>query len=109
MAVSEPANNGTLTGNVTDGLAYTPGSAAALVDTDIGLNYLVTDTDGHVTQEDITIRILAAGDTNRPGGAGGCGADECGGRLAVFVLGNDFDPDGGALTWWRCRHRPTVT
>ena len=66
--MSEPANNGTLTGNLTDGFAYTPGSAAALVGTDIGLNYLVTDTDGHVTQENITIRILAAGDTNSAAG-----------------------------------------
>ena len=64
VAVSEPSNNGILTGNLTDGFAYTPGSAAALVGTDIGLGYLVTDTDGHVTQENIAIRILAAGDTN---------------------------------------------
>ena len=64
VAVSEPSNNGTLTGTLVDGFAYTPGLAAGLVGTDIQLNYLVTDTDGHVTQENITIRILAAGDTN---------------------------------------------
>ena len=64
VAVSEPSNNGTLTGTLTTGYTYTPGTDAALVGTDSQLNYLVTDTDGHVTQGTITIRILAADDTN---------------------------------------------
>ncbi len=55
-------------GHPVDGYTYTPGLAANLVGTDIQLNYLVTDTDGHVTQGTITIRILAANDTNQPPG-----------------------------------------
>ena len=110
VAVSEPSNNGTLTGNLTDGFAYTPGSAAALVDTDIGLDYLVTDTDGHVTQEDITIRILAAGDTNRPRwrvadvartNCGGSTAScSCSAMISILTV--------VPSAWWRCRHRPTA-
>ena len=66
VAVSEPSNNGTLTGTTTTGYTYTPGLDVALIGTDSQLNYLVTDTDGHVTQGAITIRILAANDTNTP-------------------------------------------
>ena len=110
VAVSEPANNGTLTGNLTDGFAYTPGNAAALVGTDIGLNYLVTDTDGHVTQENITIRILAAGDTNRPPVARGdvarTNAGDSTGRCSCSAMISI--PTVVPSPWWRCRRRPTV-
>ncbi len=100
VAVSEPGNTGTLSGNVTDGWVFTPGSAATLVNTDVGLDYLVTDTAGHVTQEDITIRILAAGDTNSvPVARADVARTNAGVSTAqLFVLANDFDPDGGALT-----------
>ena len=70
------------------------------MNTDIGLDYLVTDTDGHVTQENITIRILAAGDTNSvPVARADVARTNAGASTGqLFVLGNDFDPDGGALT-----------
>ena len=99
VAVSEPSNNGTLTGTLTDGFVYTPGTDAGLVGTDIQLNYLVTDTDGHVTQENITIRILAAGDTNPvPVAVPDTAQTNAGSSTgALFVLGNDFDPDGGGV------------
>ena len=99
VAVSEPSNNGTLTGTLVDGFVYTPGTAAGLIGTDIQLNYLVTDTDGHVTQENITIRVLAAGDTNAiPVARADVARTNAGSSTgALFVLGNDFDPDGGGV------------
>ena len=68
--VSEPSNNGILTGNPNDGYTYTPDTDAALANTNSQLLYLVTDPDGHVEQGAITIRILAADDTNQPPVAG---------------------------------------
>ena len=66
VAVSEPSNDGLLTGSLSDGFVYMPDGAADLIGTDHQLNYLVTDTDGHVSQGLVMIRILATGDTNRP-------------------------------------------
>ena len=64
---SEPGDAGILTGDLATGFAYTPGTNPALVNTDDQLHYLVTDTDGHVAQQTITVRILAAGDpTDHP-------------------------------------------
>ncbi len=48
VAVSEPSNNGILTGTLATGFTYTPGTDPDLVGTDHQLDYLVTDTDGHV-------------------------------------------------------------
>ena len=50
VAVSEPSNDGVLTGSLATGFTYTPSNDPALIDTDHQINYLVADTDGHVTQ-----------------------------------------------------------
>src|SRR6185503_12504830 len=70
VAVSEPSTDGVLTGDVAAGFAYTPSSDPSVVNTDHTLRYLAADTDGHVAQGDIIIRILAAGDPNQPPVAG---------------------------------------
>ena len=70
VAVSEPSNDGALTGTLPTGFTYTPSNDAAQIDTDHQINYLITDTDGHVTQGNVTIRILATNDTNTPPVAG---------------------------------------
>ena len=64
--MSEPGNAGILTGDLASGFAYTPRTTLALVNTDDQLRYLVTDTDGHVAQQTITVRILADDDPNQP-------------------------------------------
>ena len=53
VSVSEPGTDGTLTGDLTTGFTYTPTNDPALINTDHDLNYLVTDTDGHVAQSNI--------------------------------------------------------
>ena len=70
VAVSEPSNDGVLTGILATGFTYTPSNDAGLINTDHTINYLVIDTDGHVTQGRLIIRILAAGDPNQPPVAG---------------------------------------
>ncbi len=99
VAVSEPSNNGTLTGTLTDGYDYTPDTDAGLIGTDSNLHYLVTDPDGHVDQGTITIRILATGDTNQPPVARADVARTNAGTSGVVSRApNDFDPDGDAFT-----------
>ena len=68
VAVSEPSDDGVLSGTLAGGFTYTPSGDARFVDTDHGIDYLVIDTAGHVTQGLLTIRILAAGDTNHATG-----------------------------------------
>ena len=66
LAISEPGREATLAGSVAGGFTYTPSvGTASSVGQDFDLAYLVVDPDGHVAQETIRIRILAAGDTNR--------------------------------------------
>ena len=92
--VSEPSNNGILVGNPTDGYTYTPSTDAALAGINSNLLYLVTDTDGHVEQGTITIRILAAGDPNQPPVArADVARTNAGTQVGVLVMDNDFDPD----------------
>ncbi len=99
VAVSEPSNNGTLTGDVAGGFTYVPASEAVLVGIDSQLNYLVTDTDGHVEQGTITIRILAATDTNQaPVARADVARTGSGLQMSLNVVGNDFDPDGDSLS-----------
>ena len=99
VAVSEPSNDGVLTGSLVDGFIFTPAVRPALIGTDHQLNYLVTDTDGHVTQGAIMIRILAAGDTNRPPVArDDVARTNAASLVQVRVVGNDFDPDGDSFS-----------
>ena len=98
IAVSQPANGGTLTGSVAGGFTYTPGGEASFVGQDFDLAYLVVDPDGHVAQETIRIRILAADDTNRPPVAVPDTASSSGAAVQVTPLGNDFDPDDDAFS-----------
>ena len=85
VAVSEPSNNGTLTGTLPTGLHLHPQQRRRPRRHRHQLNYLVTDTDGHVTQGTITIRILAADDTNKPPVAGDDVARTNAGRVGVGV------------------------
>ena len=98
VAVSEPGLDGTLTGDLVAGFSYTPSNDPAQINTDHLLHYLVTDTDGHVTQEDIVIRILAAGDPNQPPVAVPDIATSTGATVNSLVVGNDFDPDGDGFS-----------
>src|SRR6185295_5114711 len=97
VAVSEPGTEGVLTGDTATGFAYTPSTDPSLIDTEHTLNYLVTDTDGHVAQSDIIVRILANGDPNRPPVAVPDTASTTGAPVNVFTTVNDFDPDGDAI------------
>ena len=66
VAVSQPPTDGVLTGTCGGRVhVHAVGGAASFVGQDFDLAYLVVDPDGHVAQETIRIRILAAGDTNR--------------------------------------------
>ena len=99
VAVSEPSNDGVLTGTLAGGFSYTPSSDAFFVDTDHTINYLVTDTAGHVTQGRLIIRILAAGDPNQaPIARDDVARTDTGAVVSVFVIDNDFDPDGDAFS-----------
>ena len=99
VAVSEPSNVGTLTGTVTTGFVYTPNVDPTTVNTDHDLEYLVIDTDGHVTQQTITVRILAAGDTNQaPVARADVDRTNNGVSVQVLPLGNDYDPDGDSFS-----------
>ncbi len=112
VAVSEPGTDGTLTGDLANGFTYTPGNDPALVGTDHTLNYLVTDTAGHVDQADIIVRILAAGDTNQPPVArDDVARTNIDASVNRFVIGNDFDPDGDSFSIVRILTPPhgTVT
>src|SRR4029079_1183640 len=110
VAVSEPSTDGVLTGNVAAGSAYTPSNSPAVVNTDHTLHYLATDTDGHVAQADIIIRILAAGDPNRPAVAGDdVTRTDNGQTVSVFTATNDFDPDRDACAVSRVETPPHGT
>ena len=99
VAVSEPSNVGILTGSVTTGFVYTPNIDPTTVDTDNDLDYLVIDTDGHVSQQRITVRILAATDTNRaPVARADVVRTDNGAQVFVSPLGNDYDPDGDGFS-----------
>ena len=98
VSVSEPGIEGVLTGDSATGFAFTPSLDPTLIDTDHALNYLVTDTDGHVAQSNIIIRILANEDPNRPPVAVPDTASTTGEAINVFTTGNDFDPDGDAFS-----------
>ena len=66
VAVSQPSTDGVLDGQCGGRVhVHAVGGAASFVGQDFDLAYLVVDPDGHVAQETIRIRILAAGDTNR--------------------------------------------
>ncbi|HEX3088165.1 MAG TPA: Ig-like domain-containing protein, partial [Ilumatobacteraceae bacterium] len=98
VSVSEPGTEGTLTGDLSNGFTYTPSSDPSVIDTDHTLNYLVTDTDGHVAQSNVSIRILAAGDPNRaPVARDDVARTDNGAPVNVFLVGNDFDPDGDSF------------
>ena len=110
VAVSEPSNNGVLTGSAqSGGLSYTPGTDPSLVNVESRLDYLVRDTDGHVSQGQIQIRILAAGDPNQPPVArDDVARTDSGAQVTVIVTGNDFDPDGDGFNVCRWRTRQTA-
>ena len=73
----------------------TPASGASFVNQDHDLAYLVVDPDGHVARETIRIRVLAAGDTNRPPvGRRDVALTDRGTGVLVAPVDNDFDPDG---------------
>ena len=94
VEVSQPSTNGELTGSVAAGFTYTPASGASFVNQDHDLAYLLVDPDGHVARETIRIRVLAAGDTNRPPVAVPDTASSSGAGVLVAPVDNDFDPDG---------------
>ena len=106
VSVSEPGNDGVLTGDLATGFTYTPSNDPALINTDHTLDYLVTDTDGHVAQSNIIIRILANGDPNQPPVAvPDIGrTDDGDSQSTSFTDGNDFDPDGDAFSVVNSRH-----
>ena len=98
VAVSEPFVDGTLTGSLAAGFIYTPSDKPELVNTDHRLDYLVVDTDGHVTASFVLVRILAAGDPNHPPVArDDVTRTDAGVTVESSVLVNDFDPDGGGI------------
>ena len=98
VAVSEPSNNGVLTGTLADGWTYTPDIDPALAGTDADLDYLVSDPDGNVTKGRVIIRILAADNTNQPPVAiPDAAATDVDRSVTVRVLDNDFDPDGDSI------------
>ena len=78
------------------GFAYTPSNDPALIDSDHTLNYLVTDTDGHVAQvrhHDPHPRRRRPQPTTRGPRRRRPHRREHRRRLC-FTTGNDFDPDG---------------
>src|SRR3954452_9521030 len=97
VSVSEPSSNGVLTGDVATGFSYPPGNSPTLANTDDTLDYLAIDTDGHVAQSNIIIRILANGDPNQPPVAVPDAATSSGQLVSIFTNGNDFDPDGDSF------------
>ncbi len=63
--------------------------------TDQSIEYLAVDPNGHVAKQSIVIRILAAGDPNQvPVTGDDVERTGPGSTVSVFVLDNDFDPDG---------------
>ncbi len=97
VAVSEPGVDGVLSGSLGSGFTYTPGADPSLVGSDQSIEYLAVDPDGHVAQQSIVIRILAAGDPNRVPVAVPDSGSTTGGTVSLFVTSNDFDPDGDSL------------
>ena len=95
VAVSEPSNDGALTGTLATGFTYTPSNDPALSTPTTRLNYLVTDTDGHVAQGQL---VDPHPRRRRPQPATRRRARHArpttASRSSVFVTGNDFDPDG---------------
>ena len=91
-----PNNNGTVSGTPASGFTYTP--RAGFDGTD-SIEYLVVDPDGHVGLGSISVRVLAAGDTDQPPVARrDVERANKGQAITISALGNDSDPEGGGLT-----------
>ena len=105
VAVSEPRSMVCCPG-LAAGFVYTPGDDAAFVGTDQSIDYLVIDPDGHVTEQTIVIRILAAGDPNRRRWLVRTWRDTVRGRRCMSRW-NDFDPDGDGFWVVGCPIRRT--
>ena len=108
VAVSEPSTDGVLTGSLATGFTYTPSNNPALINSDHQINYLVTDTDGHVAQGHLIIRILATGDPNQPPVAVPDVGSTVDSTVSVFVTANDFDPDGDPFSVVEVATPPTA-
>ena len=66
VAVSQPGRSGCWRGRWSEGFTFTPSDGAAVRGSAIvDLVYLVVDPDGHVAQQTVRIRVLAADDTNQ--------------------------------------------
>ena len=93
VAVSDPSNGGLLFGTLATG-SPSPLERPAVRQHRPQINYLVTDTDGHVPREIVTIRILAAGDTNQAPVTVRTPHRPTGDSVSCSRRANDFDPDG---------------
>ena len=99
VAISEPGSDGVVTGDLASGFVYTPAVDPAHVGFDQVLEYLGMDTDGHVQRTFVSIRILAAGDPNRPPVArDDVARTNTAPTVSVVTTGNDFDPDGDGFS-----------
>ena len=100
VAVSEPSNDGTLTGNPGQRLhLHTRATTPAWSTPTTLLNYLVTDTAGHVTQgrhhHPHPRRRRPQPTTSRRARHGVTRGNTV---VSLFVIGNDFDPDGDSFS-----------
>ena len=98
LAVSQPSTDGVLSGTLASGFIYTPSTDASFVNTDHPINYLVTDTDGHISDgHPRSASSPLATPTGHRWPAAMWRERTSTTEVAVTTDFNDFDPDGDSF------------